>query len=149
MAEPSGITFDIDIEILLKEIGENIKKNIDVEMTKGAFLAHNEVNKMLNQEISIGKPRPKWNSATQQFRKQPSYFSRRGDAPNTDTGRLVQSMRLVDKHKFKKYVKTDIGYAKYLEPKDKLDRPFLSTAVERITPKLTNMIKTAIITGIK
>lgn len=146
MAE-HGISIDIDISKILTRVTDEVKIEVDKAMTKGAYLAHHEINKMLNQEISVGKPRPRWNSATGQRRSGTSYYSKYGDAPNTDTGRLVQSMRISKDTPFLKYVKTDIGYAKYLENPQKLNRPFLSTAVKRIQKPLAGMIEKAVIKG--
>lgn len=70
--------------------------------------------------------------------------SRPGDAPNTDTGRLVQSVQ-VEVRADDVYVGTGLNYAPYLEfgTSNMQARPWLFPALERNREKITGMIRKA------
>jgi len=70
--------------------------------------------------------------------------SRPGDPPNTDTGKLVQSIQ-VEVRSGDVYVGTGLSYAPHLEfgTKNMQARPWLFPALERNREKITGMIRTA------
>ena len=144
-----GMEAVLDIPMSLGTINSAVLKAMDIALTKGAYLIDAQVKKQLQQEISAGRKRPKFNSSTGQGRSGSSHYSIEGESPNTDTGRLVQSFGIPStKNPLHKYVKTDVGYAKYLEPMPHgsrgLNRPFLNPAVDRVEKPLMMMIRKAL-----
>lgn len=68
-----------------------------------------------------------------------------GEAPSTDTGQLVGSIRTVDKA-VASYVGSDLDYAEYLEfgTMDMQERPWLRPAVEKNRPFFSKRLAAAL-----
>lgn len=78
--------------------------------------------------------------------------SAEGDPPNTDTGRLVSSLKFrSDQNEAAAYVETAVEYAPYLEfgTQDTAARPFLEPAMLNAESHMKNSITKAIQRAIK
>lgn len=78
----------------------------------------------------------------------PHQASAPGEAPATDTGRLLNSISAdgsFDGTKFEGYVRADVDYARYLEfgTSKILPRPFLIPSVEANRQRIADMIRIA------
>lgn len=152
-----GVEALLDVPKKLGTFNSAVLKSLDIALTKGIALIDEQVKTQLQSEISQGKKRPLFNSATGQNRsgsggkrrKPPktSHYSLPDHSPNADTGRLAQSFGLpIDADPLNKYIKTDVGYAKYLEPlpNRRNNRPFLQPAVDRSEKNIMIMIRKAL-----
>lgn len=118
----------------INEIGEQVKKTrIAVDrgvvvtasnINRNAILA---INKQSKGEVRPGKPK--------------HIISKPGDAPNTDLGGLVGSLRVSHiKGSQEATVFSGLDYAAYLESPSLLNRPFLKPAADEEAPNLDNNI---------
>lgn len=76
------------------------------------------------------------------IRNKPHTASAKGEAPASDTGNLVNSIRAKEYSGLRAEVTARAKYSGYLE--DDLDRPFLEPAYEKVEPKLEREIEKAI-----
>lgn len=111
---------------------------------EGTLLIHENAVKLI-QDNGDGKPQIRYNP------KRTVAVSRPGSPPNTDTGRLVQSVKFdFQKGGLIGRVGSNLKYAKALEFGTKImeARPWLSTAVSNAAKEIADIFKKAI-KGIK
>jgi HK97 gp10 family phage protein len=120
------------LEARLKSIVAPLTQGQKSAVQQSAILIHGAAVKLI-QKTSSGASMIRYSP------KRNVTVSKPGDAPNTDTGRLIQSLKFEfgdENGNFVAYVGSNLSYAKHLEfGTDKMEpRPFLSTAM-RTTQK--------------
>ncbi len=130
-----GKVIGIDkLDARLKSIIAPLTQGQKQAVQQSAILIHSTAVKLI-QKTSNGATQIRYSNK----KRRVVTASKRGDAPNTDTARLIQSLKFEfgdENGNFVAYVGSNVPYAKYLEfgtPKMK-PRPFLSTAI-RTTKK--------------
>lgn len=138
----SGFTkLNKQLDLLKKNVLENQIKAVQ----ESTFMLHSAAVNII-QDNSDGRPEKRYNP------KRTVNVSRPGDSPNTDTGRLVQSI----KFDFKDggvigRVGTNLKYGKWLEfGTSKMDaRPWLSTAVLLVSKEVAKIFEKSFKKSIK
>lgn len=122
------------------EVRNNALKSIRREQSMGRVYTHHFTAMLPSGALIEGKKRSK-----------PHTASAPGDAPNTDTGRLVVSIATENPRKGLSYVGTSVEYGKYLEfgTRRVAARPWLRPAMDKAAPELPNAITNAITTEIE
>lgn len=116
-------------------------KKIEEVHLKAAQIAALEIMneaKLLIQKTSPGEKQVRYNP------KRTVTASKPGDPPNTDTGRLINSIKFAkDGNAYK--VGTNLSYGAYLEfgTKDLAPRPWLSVALAIVSERLPEIMKSA------
>ena len=117
----------------IKEIVNNLKKaRADYRdvIRAGVLVTANELRNDVIKSIqkqSSGKIITAYKQGGSSYSR---VVSKEGEAPNVDTGRLVQSIAVEMNTYNKAHVGTDVNYAPMLE--FKLNRPFLRPALEKV-----------------
>lgn len=133
------------VEIDTKELEKNLKrlaKKFDQAVVEGAIAGGNLVRSAAIesiQEVSVGYYDIRYRAGGGQYEHT---TSAEGDAPNTDTGRLVQSIQ-VEITKKAVFVGSTLEYASYLEfgTRSMVARPWLFPAVESNRIEIEKLIK--------
>lgn len=138
----------------LKDLGAGLDGAINKAIVRTANQVRGEAIKMISREISKGQVYthhftamlPNGALIEGDKRSKPHTASAEGDAPNTDTGRLVSSIAVENKRRGTSFVGTSVEYGKYLEfgTSKMAARPWLRPAMERNQAKLTESITNAI-----
>lgn len=121
-----------DAEKNLGKITDKIFHQIRDELEAGGWIIHGEAVKLI-QEVSNGRRTVRYRDG----RHKEVTVSKRGEAPNTDTGRLVSSIFVREKDKAI-YVGSDVDYGRYLELS--LDRPWLIPAKKKSEKKIFKIL---------
>jgi HK97 gp10 family phage protein len=122
-------------------INDKLEKNVKKALSKSANLIRNDVVKSI-QTISKGYI---WTEKEGKKKGKKRWVSKPGDAPNSDTGRLVGSITMEVAENYAK-VGTDIEYAWDLEfgSSENKARPFMTPAAERNRAKIDALIEEAV-----
>ncbi len=130
-----------DIPRKFKEFEQRLMEYQVAAMQKAALRIH-EVAVTSIQDNSSGTPQKRWTNGVSRVVN----VSAPGDPPNTDTGRLVQSIQVeFDDSGLTASVGTNLKYGAYLEfgtTKMKA-RPWLAPAVVQTTSELKNIFEQA------
>lgn len=126
-----------------KEILDNINRiaidldeAVDQAVRAGALAIQNEAIASINTQSRGEK-------VTRYGPKRQHTVSKPGDAPNTDTGRLIGSIEVAhDKGSKRATVFSDLDYALHLETVH--DRPFLEPAAKAERKNILNNVKQAV-----
>lgn len=119
----------------------NISKNFErIHLQAAAMIALDVMNesKLLIQKTSAGE------KAVRYLPKRTVTVSKPGDPPNSDTGRLINSIRFwKDGNVYK--VGTNVDYGAFLEfgTKDTAPRPWLSVALAIVADRVGDIVKAA------
>lgn len=126
----------------LDSINKDSQKVMVKSMQDATFLLHKTAIELV-QDNSGGTPQVRYTNG----RKRVVNASKPGDPPNTDTGRLVQSIKfdfqdggLIGR------VGTNLRYGSWLEfgTKDMAARPWLSTALSMVSKEVKNIFAKAV-----
>tara|TARA_R110000787_G_scaffold277254_1_gene386503 strand:- start:716 stop:1147 length:432 start_codon:yes stop_codon:yes gene_type:complete len=138
------ITFEVDgLGELLKrfdKVPKDMAKEIRKAMNESALRVKADAISSLRRR-SIGK--------TVLRRGIKVLVSKPGDAPNSDTGKLLESVMVspVKGNMFKGYsveIKAVTPYAEILEDKKRHNRPFMQPALDKNKPKIRKLIIKAV-----
>lgn len=99
-----------------------VYKGVRGAIVETAYEIHNDAKKSLNEGGKSGKTYKKYRP------RRTHKASAKGEAPATDTGNLVNSIKVNEQIGLKAQVQAGAKYAGYLE--DDLDRPFMQPAYE-------------------
>lgn len=137
----SRVSGKIDARRKLDGRFKKLTPQIEAEMIKATreavFLIHSTAIKSIQQNSSGDRQ-------TRYKPKRTVRASKPGDAPNTDTGRLVKSVDFnFENRGLVGEVGTNLKYGKHLEfgTKTMAPRPWLSTAVKSVEGKLSRIFK--------
>jgi len=111
-------------------------------MQQAVFLIHETAVKSI-QDNSSGTPQVRYTNG----RKRVVLASKPGSPPNTDTGRLVQSIKFDFKNNgLTGRVGTNLRYGAHLEfgTKDMKKRPWLSAAIKEVSKTIGKIFKDAL-----
>lgn len=128
----------------LQRAASPIEKAATVAIQKATLLVHKEAVISI-QKSSGGEPSIRYNP------KRVVTVSNPGDPPNSDTGRLAQSIKFeIDGNGKVGYVGSNLKYAAYLEfgTKDMSARPWLAPALEKVNSKIAKIFKDELNKGI-
>ena len=138
----------------LKDLGAGLDGAVNKAIVRTANQVRGEAIKMISREQSMGRTYTHYFTAMLpngaliegEKRSKPHTASAAGDAPNTDTGRLVGSIAVENPRRGTSFVGTSVEYGKYLEfgTSKMAARPWLRPAMERNQAKLTENITNAI-----
>ena len=155
-------SFNLDVDILeaiefIEDLHSSVAIEVNKQTKKTAFKIKAEAIKSISASPSQGVTRKLYNSKLDGGGVRAVHTaSKAGDAPNTDTGNLVQSLRFRKKantddvlHEFK--VGSPLDYAAWLEfgTLDMAPRPFLTLALKKIEPDHVERVTKAVREGIK
>lgn len=133
------------LEKKLKTLNENgIFFQADA-VKKAVLIVHGNAVKLI-QTRSPGKKQIRYSPRREITAANP------GEAPNTDTGRLVQSIKFdIEDNGLKGFVGTNLKYGAYLEfgTQDMDPRPWLSTALKMAEKLITELFKAAVKKAVK
>lgn len=136
------MSFSGKVKILKNLNGfKNFSKSIERAMEQANGMAANEIRNeavQLLAENGDGPIQIRYNP------KRKVHVSQPGNPPNSDTGRLMQSVKY-EKDGQAYLVGTNVRYGAYLEfgTKDIAPRPWLSVAVKRVTKLIPQFYRTA------
>ena len=120
----------------MKALSKRYSKNIAKALVKGGHLVRGDAAQSI-QDVSPGKDDVRYREGGASYQHK---VAKKGDAPNTDTGTLANSIQVEVKPEGV-YVGTRIDYAKYLEFGD---HPFLVPALEANRKNIKKLISFAI-----
>ena len=120
----------------MEALSKRYSKNIAAALVKGGHLVRGDAVQSI-QDVSPGEDVVRYREGSTSYQHK---VSKQGDAPNTDTGTLANSIQVEVKPEGV-YVGTRIDYAKYLEFGD---HPFLVPALEKNRKGIKKLIIFAI-----
>ena len=129
----------------LNKFEKEILSNQVAAMQEATILVHSNAVKLL-QDNSSGTPVRRYNP------KRIAIASKPGDAPNTDTGRLVQSIKMqFQKNGLVGLVGTNVKYGAALEfgTSKMRRRPWLSVALKEASKEVAQIFANAFKKGVK
>jgi HK97 gp10 family phage protein len=130
-----------DISKLIQKLESTptaVEKGVNLALKKAALELHREAVSGI-REVSGGEIQTRYNP------KRSVVVSKPGDAPNSDTGQLIQSIQF-ELEDGKAFVGSNLGYASDLEfgTKNMAARPWLSLAFMKTSEKIAEIMRTSI-----
>lgn len=154
MATSRGIVIEgmRELDTYFETLAKEEKKAVKRALTISAGLVKNEVVSSI-RNVSKGIIRDKkgrWQKATSKRGKKQHRVSHAGEPPNTDTGRLIQSIQ-TEVTDATASVGTNVEYGRYLElgTSKMAARPFLTPAVEKNRAKVEKIFQEQVFGVIK
>lgn len=124
-----------EFEMRINRLKKEFRKQSYIGLVDGCARVHSTAVKLIAKP-SAGRRVTRYNP------KRSHVTSKPGDAPNTDTGRLIGSLKFrVNKDKLEGFVSAGAKYARYLEfgTRDMRARPFLRPALGKNTDFLRKL----------